>query len=359
MWDAGAAIPPVRRVRIIHSAVVQVFLAAAACRLKPVGSAISSRHRPAGRSTAALDPSASVPVVGAREACPCGSGRRYKACHGRESARAAEMVSLRPFAGLSSETDWVALREIVPAATAPLTLRDPVHADREVLLATVLPMGCAAMVRADKSIFLGLQVSAHSGDVSRDAAFALEQALVAPAGTPIAATGLPGAGPSLQDLLTDDPLVVTVLDGFNFWVEGVPVLEPEVQASLERANSVVIPTAAVPGATSAYWCRMPERNHLRWVLPYDEDTLLDAMARLMPTGGLSLGEGTKYVGSFRAHGLLVPVWDLPTSVEADALSLPVADLQVRLDEALADETPLTADQRRSRGALAGRQLTIR
>ena len=57
------------------------------------------------------------------------------------------------------------------------------------LLATVLPMGCAAMVRADESIFLGLQVSAHSGDVSRDAAHALEQALVAPAGTAISASG--------------------------------------------------------------------------------------------------------------------------------------------------------------------------
>jgi hypothetical protein len=104
---------------------------------------------------------------------------------------------------------------------------------------------------------------------------------------------------------------------------------------------------------------MPERNHLRWILPYDEELLLDAMARLMPSGGLSLGEGTKYVGSFRAHGLLVPVWDLPSAMPADQLEQPVAELQVRLDEALADETTLTSDQRRARGALLGRQLTIR
>jgi hypothetical protein len=297
--------------------------------------------------------------VGAREPCPCGSGRRYKACHGRDDARAADPVSLRPFAGLTSEAEWVALREIVPAATAPLTLRDPQYADRPVLLATVLPMGCAAMVRADRSIFLGLQVAARSGDVSRDIAHALEQALEAPAGTPISASGTPGPGASLQDLVTDDPLDVTVLTGFNFWVEGVAELDPEVQASLERANSAVIPTAKVDGAEAAYWCRMSERNHLRWILPYDEDLLLDAMARLMPSGGLSLGEGTKYVGSFRAHGLLVPVWDLPSAMEADELEAPVAELQVRLDEALADETPLTGDQRRSRGALLGRQLTIR
>ncbi|MDX6200863.1 MAG: hypothetical protein QOF82_1348 [Frankiales bacterium] len=300
-----------------------------------------------------------VTPVAPREPCPCGSGRRYKACHGREQARAADPVSLRPFAGLTSEAEWVALREIVPAATAALKLRDPQYADREVLLATVLPMGCAAMVRADHSVFLGLQVAARSGDVSRDIAHALEQALVAPAGTPISASGLPGPGASLQDLVTDDPLEVTVLSGFDFWVEGVGELDPEVQASLERANSVVIPTAKVDGAEAAYWCRMPERNHLRWILPYDEELLLDAMARLMPSGGLSLGEGTKYVGSFRAHGLLVPVWDLPSAMPADQLEQPVAELQVRLDEALADETTLTSDQRRARGALLGRQLTIR
>jgi Family of unknown function (DUF5926) len=268
-------------------------------------------------------------------------------------------VSLRPFAGLASEAEWVALREIVPAATAPLRLRDPDYSDREILLATVLPMGCAAMVRADRSIFLGLQVAARSGDVSRDVAHALEQALLAPAGTPISASGAPGPGASLQDLVSDDPLEVTVLDGFNFWVEGVGDLDHEVQASLERANSVVIPTAKVAGADAAYWCRMPERNHLRWILPYDEDLLLDAMSRLLPSGGLSLGEGTKYVGSFRAHGLLVPVWDLPSELEAGELETPVAELQVRLDAALADDSQLSSEQRRSRGALLGRQLTIR
>ncbi len=267
-------------------------------------------------------------------------------------------MSLRPFAGLTSEADWVALREIVPAATSPLTLRDPKHADRPVLLATVLPMGCAAMVRADESIFLGLQVSAHSGDVSRDAAHALEQALVSPPGTAISASGAPGPGAALQDLLTEDPLDVSVLTGFDFWVEGVD-LDPEVQASLERANSVVIPTVKVDGVEAAYWCRMPERNHLRWVLPYDEDLLLDAMCRLHPDGGLSLGETTKYVGSFRAHGLLAPVWDLPSDMEAADLVAPVAELEVRLAAALADDSPLSSEQRRSRGALLGRQLTIR
>ena len=77
----------------------------------------ATRRRTAG--TPAAD--GEVPVVGAREPCPCGSGRRYKACHGRAAGQAAEAFVARPFEGLAGECDWVAMREIVPAATAPLT----------------------------------------------------------------------------------------------------------------------------------------------------------------------------------------------------------------------------------------------
>ena len=66
-----------------------------------------------------------MPVVGGREPCPCGSGKRYKACHGRPE-RVAHVT--RPFAGRVDETEWVALREVVPAATAPLRVLG--HEDR-------------------------------------------------------------------------------------------------------------------------------------------------------------------------------------------------------------------------------------
>ncbi len=79
-----------------------------------------------------------------REPCPCGSGRRYKACHGR-SAAAVFVGPARPFEGLASECDIVAMREIVPAASTPLTLLGE-HADREVTLVTVLPMAWPALV---------------------------------------------------------------------------------------------------------------------------------------------------------------------------------------------------------------------
>ena len=300
-----------------------------------------------------------VPVVGAREPCPCGSGKRYKACHGRGNVEDRRLVA-RPFAGLAGETEWVALREIVPSATAPLTVRDA--PDRRVVLSTVLPLAWPALVRQDGTVLLGLQVQSRSNDVSRDLAHALELALEAAPGTSIVPTGLPGAGARLQDLLTGAPLVPELHEGFEHWLEGTPAAEDgptgEVAASLERANASVVPTARLAGVESAYWCRMKERTHLRWVLPEAEEELLDALARLASAGALAIGPDTRYVGCFRAHGLLVPVWDAPADREAEAMEEPAAALRASLDEALADERPLTSEQRRTRAGLLSRQLTL-
>jgi hypothetical protein len=267
---------------------------------------------------------------------------------------------LRPFEGRSDETEWVALREIVPAATAPLRLRE--HPDREVTLSTVLPLSWPAMVRADGKVFLGLQVASRSGDVSRDLAAALELALDSAPGTSVQLTGLPGPGPRLQDLLDDAPLEVTVHEGFDYWIEGAPDADDageDVAESMERANATVVPTARLTGVPSAYWCRMKERAHLRWVLPEDEDDALTALARIAADGGLGLGPDTRYVGAFRAHGLLVPVWDLPVDREAAEIEGPVTALRARLDAALAETAPLTSDERRARAGLTSRQLTLR
>jgi hypothetical protein len=263
----------------------------------------------------------------------------------------------RPFAGRVDETEWVALREVVPAATSSLVVRG--HEDRDVTLSTVLPLAWPAMVRADGKVFLGLQVGARSGDASRDLAWALEQALEATPGSAVTPVGLPPAGPRLQDLLTEDPLDVVLHQGFDYWVEGAADPDGEVAASIERANASVVPTERVASVTSAYWCRMKERCHLRWVLPTDEEPTLDALARVAVDGGLSLGEGTRYVGSFRAHGLLCPVWDLPLDMEAAALEEPAAALRTRLDAALAETGPLPPDARRARAGLMSRQLTLR
>lgn len=301
-----------------------------------------------------------VPVVGAREPCPCGSGRRYKACHGRAASHAATELVRRPFEGLSGENDWVALRELVPAATAPLTLKDGLpDGVPSVTLATVLPMAWPALRRENGEVLLGLQNDTATGDISRDLADTLLRALEAEPGTPVSA-GRPAAdGPRLQDLL--DPsaaFVPEVHSGFEFWVEDAERSSDEVAASLERANSAAVPTARLEGAEGAYWCETPEKNHLRWVMTTAEEQILDALARLHAAGTSSLGEGTRLVGSFRAHGLTVPVWDLPSSMTAAECEKPAAEFGERLGEALANNEPLTSDERRARNGLTNRQITL-
>ncbi|GAQ66679.1 MULTISPECIES: DUF5926 family protein [Streptomyces] len=301
-----------------------------------------------------------VPVVGAREQCPCGSGRRYKACHGRAAAQAVTELVQRPFEGLPGECDWIALRELVPAATVELKLKDALpEGVPSVTLATVLPMAWPALRRDDGSVLLGLQNDTSSGDISRDLADTLRRALEAAPGTPVQGRRAPADGPRLQDLLDPEgkfePVVHT---GFEFWVPDTENTAPEVTASLERANSAAIPTVKLAGVDAAYWCETPEKNHLRWVMPHAEELLLDALARLHAAGRSSLGEGTRLVGSFRAHGLTVPVWDLPSGVGADDVEKPAAEFAERLAAALADESPLTPDERRARGGLTNRQVTL-
>lgn len=295
-----------------------------------------------------------LPVVGGREACPCGSGKRYKMCHGRETSQARGLVG-RPFAGRVDETQWVGLREVVPAATAPLVVRGA--EDRSVLLSTVLPMALPALVRSDGEVLLGVQVPGRSGDISRDLGGALEAALAAPPGTWVADFAPPG--PRLQDLLTDAPIVVTLRDSFDYWLPADAPATDELTASLERANASILPTVALPGLVSAYWCDLRSRPSLRWVLPEDEEPLLDALARLAATGGLSLGPDTRFLGSFRAHGLLVPVWDLPPGSSPDLVTAPAVAFRARLDEVLIAPGPLTESERRARAGLRSRQLTLR
>lgn len=299
---------------------------------------------------------ADIPVVGMREPCPCGSGRRYKACHGRDVSRPEPRVT-RPFEGLAGECDWVALREIVPAATAPLTLTD--H-DRVVVLTTVLPMAWPALVRDTGEIFLALQVTTGSGDPSRDAAVALLAALEAAPGTPIPPSGLPGEGPRLQDLLADTPLVVTVHDSFDYWMSEGTEATGQVRESLDRANSRVMPTERLTSVEAAYWVDMGDKRFLRWVLPQSEDTLLDALARLKARGDAGLpGLDSRFVGSFRADGLLVPVWELPPQTSAQACEEPAAAYAEVLAEVLTSTAALTSAERGARAGLQTRQITLR
>jgi len=299
-------------------------------------------------------------AVGPRQPCPCGSGRRYKACHGSADGPVAAYVS-RPFEGITGEGDLIAMREFIAAATTPLTLRDGLADGRNVQLCSLLPMAAPALSRADGSIWLGLQVQHNFGDPSRDLAAVLEKALgVEPGEGVVGLTVPPGDGPRLQDLVAPDAsLEVTVHDGFDYWIADVDDPTGSAAASLESANAAANPSRRLTSVEAAYWTDVGNREHLRWVMPYDEEPLLDALARLHVSGRDRVADGSRFVGMFRAHGRLVPVWDLPSGTGADVLEDSAVRFAGDLDAALADDSPLGGDERAARSGLANRQVTIR
>ncbi len=276
--------------------------------------------------------------------------------------RATVEFVLRPFEGLPGEPDWVAMREVVPAATATARTTKEYGA-RDVVVATVLPAAWPALHRGDGAIMIALQQHAGSGDASRDLADLLLRVLELPVGTPITSTALPEPGPRLQDVLDlSVPFEVTVHDGFDFWTAAGVEVAPDVAASLEQMNETIVPTRRLTSVEAAYWARMGEREYLRWAMPHDEQLFLDALARLHARRESGLGDAGsigKFIGAFRSCGILVPVWDLAPGTEAQEIETPVAELAARLDGALAVDAPLDANERRARAGLVARQLTLR
>jgi hypothetical protein len=269
----------------------------------------------------------------------------------------------RPFEGLPGETDWVAMREILPAATATVRFakgKAPEGSPAEATVATVLPLAWPGLHRADGTVFIGTQSGSASGDASRDLATSLLAAASAETGTPV--TTVPQATaetPRLQDLLdAGADFEVEVHEGFDFWV-GDSELDAEGKASLERANESIVPTTKMSSVPSAYWVRIGERTHIRLVLGEDEDVATDALARLHAAGESGLGEGTRLLGAFRACGLLVPVWDLDPTKEAGDYEDELAAFATRYAAAAAATDALTADERRARSGLLSRQVTLR
>ncbi len=273
------------------------------------------------------------------------------------SASTVDFV-LRPFEGLPGEPDWVALREVVPAATAPARTTAE-HGARDILVTTVLPASWPALHRADGVILLALQTVGTSGDTSRDLAAALLEAIEIEPGSAVESLGRPGAGPRLQDVLDlDVPFEVTVHDSFDYWIAPGTEMTPDLKAAVEEADAGVVATRKLDAAPSAYWCRMGAREFLRWAQPHDEQRVLDAVARLH--GRRASGfDGGKFVGYFRSSGLVVPVWELDRGTEPEDLEGPLAAFRTVFDEALADSSPLDANGRRARAGIVARQVTLR
>jgi hypothetical protein len=280
----------------------------------------------------------------------------------RTSGPAPAPFVSRPFEGLPGETDWVAMREIVPAATAQIRLSKgaaPEGAPESITIATVLPLAWPGLHRDNGDVLVGIQSGNASGDTSRDIAHAIELTVAAEPGSPVETLPVSTVDTTrLQDLVDlDAPFEIELHEGFDFWVADAE-LDAEGQQSLERANESAIPTVKLASAPSAYWCRIGERCYVRWVLPFDEDTATNALARLHAAGTSTLGEGGRLLGCFRSSGLLIPVWEVDPDDEAKSHEPAVAEMKERIDAA-ATTDPLTAAERGAKAGLTNRQVTLR
>ena len=206
--------------------------------------------------------------------------------------------------------------------------------------------------------FLHLVAGLNADVVAHALTDALLGALAAEPGEPVSLGRVTAESPRLQDLIDPSvPLEITVHDSFDFWVDGE--VTDDVRASLERASAYAHPTVKLASVSSAYWTQMGDKEFLRWVMPDDENLVLDGLARLHVTGEDTLGDGTRCIGMFRAQGVIAPVWELPLGTGADAIEDAAAALGTRLAAAMADTSPLTSDQRRARAGLTTRQVTLR
>lgn len=264
----------------------------------------------------------------------------------------------RPFEGLPFEADLICLRELVPAATASAKLKEE-FGGQEITVTSLLPAAWQAWHREDGQILAGMQVPVSSTDASRDVAHGILAAIEAQPGATIEATTEPGQGPRLQDILdTDHPFEIRVLETFEYWKLPEAETDSDVAAALEQANDSISPTEKVASVTSAYWTEMSGRTYVRWARPEGEDTLVDALARLQVEGLNDLGGPGTFLGYFRAHGIVVPVWELKFGTQVDDIEEPIGEFGKRIEDAMHTSEPLSTEARRARSGIIARQLTI-
>lgn len=265
----------------------------------------------------------------------------------------------RPFEGLAAERDLVAMRQLIPSATLRAHLA-PAFGDGEVVIASILPMNWSALKREDGTVMVGMQATVPGNDISRGLGAALKLALDSEPGTAVTTVDLDEDSPRLQDILViDDEYTIEVHDTFDYWLDASAERTEQLEEGLREANDAIMPTAAVDGLPHAYWVDAGAKEHLRWVLQESEERVIDAVARLHAKRDSGIGEGTKYVGSFRADGLTIPVWDLPKGFGVEGVEENASEFRARFDAALASTEPLTALERRARGGIVARQVTLR
>lgn len=280
------------------------------------------------------------------------ASRRKKVQPGRSTYRPPIRFVERPFDGLPCESDLVAMREIIPCARMSARTTDGVEFD----IVSLLPDGQGAMVRGDGRIMVGMQTRFHSGDLSHDVGGALQAALDAK-DEGIVAFDVRDPAPRLQELLESaEPM--ELCDDFSFWFDPTEEMSEDIRSTMEQTRNELIPTQEVPGAPGMYWCEM-NRNFVRYVTDEDENKLFTALARMQVAGDAHVGEGSRFVGAFRACGLAIPVFELAEGVSSDDVSKPAQNFISKLEDALNATEALTHDEHRAKQGLVSRQVTIR
>lgn len=297
-----------------------------------------------------------------QENLPEGMSRRQAKLAARAAERAKLQKDPRPFDGFAMEADLIALQEFVPSAHFVADVKDAEH---KISIVTVLPGAVAALRRSEEDggeAFVALQAQRRGDNPNRDLAYALNWVKQAEPGQSLEVGVSDGTEPALEDILNKDTEAnITVAQDFGWWLTEENRNNPQIAATLQRANDSVLPSeridANIKGA--AWWIDPSDKAHIRWVRQEGEEQLLNALARLHAAGELHLGEGSKFAGAFRTHGILVPVWDLDRTREAASWKEGLEALDPKIEEALAKDTPLTADEQKAKQTIQSREVTIR
>ena len=308
-----------------------------------------------------------------QENLPEGMSRRQAKLAARAAERAKLQKDPRPYDGFAMEADLIALQEFVPSAHFTADVKGT---DRTVRIVTVLPGAVAALVRSEEDsngsngaveALVALQTQRRGDNPNRDLAYKLNWAINAKPGESLDTVIADGSEPALTDLLDkdmDEP--ITVAQDFNWWLTEDQRDNPQVVATLQQANDSVLPSEKVAAEINgvAWWINPSEKAHIRWVRQEKEADLLNVLARLHAAGELNLGEGSKFAGVFRTHGVLVPVWDLDNTKDADDWAAGLEALDKKFAEKLAAEADgsapeLTGDEHKAKQTIVSRQVTIR
>lgn len=284
-------------------------------------------------------------------------GKKSRRAKENKPKRARVQFVERPFEGLPFEAELVAMSEIIPAATLPVRTTEE-HGAEEILLVTMLPQMVGAIRRADGKLLVAAQTVMSSGDASTDIADRILWGLELESGETFNQTEQPEPGSRLQDILDlSFESKLTLEEDFGFWIDEEEAAKPDVAQAISQTKDQIIPTAQVEGVEGAYWTRM-QREFVRWVRTEDEDAILNALARLQTRRELTF-DGARFVGAFRALGLLIPVFELEAGTEAAELAKPMAEFNKALTAEIASTEVLTPEERRAKAGIVSRQVTLR